>query len=212
MLEQAKGVLIERHGWDANRAFKQLVTMSQRTNTKLTELAALVVQDAAVNRATSPTDEAWAYRLIDLLVTPAMVLAPIRDERGLLTDFRIQHANPTTTDLVGRTADGWVPSSGWATPDKLPGMHARIDEAAAAAGRDPADIRRVYNVWGVIGGSGGFLHGGVDQWVEELTGLVLEHGMDTFVFGPSENPVAQLERFVADVAPAVREQVTSHRR
>ncbi|MFL6076130.1 MAG: anti-sigma factor antagonist [Mycobacteriales bacterium] len=105
VIEQAKGVLIERHGWDATRAFRQLVTMSQRTNTKLTELAALVVQDAAAHRATSPTDEAWAYRLIDLLVTPAMVLAPIRDERGLLTDFRIQHANPTTTDLVGRTAE-----------------------------------------------------------------------------------------------------------
>jgi anti-anti-sigma factor len=105
MIEQAKGVLIERHGWDATRAFRQLVTMSQRTNTKLTELATLVVQDAALHRATSPTDEAWAYRLIDLLVNPAMVLAPIRDDRGLLTDFRIQHANPTTTDLVGRTAD-----------------------------------------------------------------------------------------------------------
>lgn len=105
VIEQAKGVLIERHGWDATRAFRQLVTMSQRTNTKLTELAGLVVQDAAEPRTTSPTDEAWAYRLIDLLVTPAMVLAPIRDERGLLADFRIQHANPTTTDLVGRTAE-----------------------------------------------------------------------------------------------------------
>ena len=35
--------------------------------------------------------------------------------------------------------------------------------------------------------------------------------MDTFVFGPSEEPVAQLARFAAEVAPAVREQVARHR-
>ena len=116
-----------------------------------------------------------------------------------------------TLALVGRVADGWVPSSGWATPDKLPDMHARIDEAAVAAGRDPGEIARVYNVWGAIDGPGGFLQGSVHQWVEELTGLVVEHGMDTFVFGPSVDPVPQLRRFAAEVAPAVREEVARHR-
>jgi alkanesulfonate monooxygenase SsuD/methylene tetrahydromethanopterin reductase-like flavin-dependent oxidoreductase (luciferase family) len=116
-----------------------------------------------------------------------------------------------TLALVGRTADGWVPSSGWATPEKLPDMNARIDEAAVAAGRETREIARVYNVWGSIDGSGGFLQGGVQQWVDELTELVVEHGMDTFVFGPSEDPVTQLRRFSADVAPAVRERVTQHR-
>ena len=118
---------------------------------------------------------------------------------------------PRTLALVGRAADGWVPSSGWATPDKLAGMHTRIDEAAVDAGRDPARIRRIYNVWGVIDGSGGFLQGPVEQWVEELTELAVEHGMDTFVFGPSEDPVPQLHRFAAEVAPAVREQVARNR-
>jgi alkanesulfonate monooxygenase SsuD/methylene tetrahydromethanopterin reductase-like flavin-dependent oxidoreductase (luciferase family) len=116
-----------------------------------------------------------------------------------------------TLALVGRTADGWVPSSGWATPDKLPAMHARIDEAAAAANRDPSDIARVYNVWGKIGGDGGFLQGDVSQWVDDLSELVVVHGMDTFMFGPSEDPVPQLQRFAAEVAPAVREQVARHR-
>jgi alkanesulfonate monooxygenase SsuD/methylene tetrahydromethanopterin reductase-like flavin-dependent oxidoreductase (luciferase family) len=116
-----------------------------------------------------------------------------------------------TLALVGRAADGWVPSSGWATPDKLAGMHARIDEAAVAAGRDPAAITRVYNVWGQIGGTGGFLQGGVAQWVDELTELTVEHGMDTFMFGPSADPVPQLRRFAEEVVPAVREQVARHR-
>jgi alkanesulfonate monooxygenase SsuD/methylene tetrahydromethanopterin reductase-like flavin-dependent oxidoreductase (luciferase family) len=116
-----------------------------------------------------------------------------------------------TLALVGRAADGWVPSSGWATPDKLPDMQARIDEYAVGAGRDPADIARVYNVWGRLDGSGGFLQGGVSQWIDELTELAVVHGMDTFVFGPSEDPVPQLQRFAAEVAPAVRDQVAGHR-
>ncbi len=116
-----------------------------------------------------------------------------------------------TLALVGRAADGWVPSSGWATPDNLPDMQARIDEAAVAAGRDPAAIARVYNVWGRIDGAGGFLQGQTAQWVDELTQLAVEHGMDTFMFGPTEDPIPQLQRFAAEVAPAVRENVAQHR-
>jgi alkanesulfonate monooxygenase SsuD/methylene tetrahydromethanopterin reductase-like flavin-dependent oxidoreductase (luciferase family) len=116
-----------------------------------------------------------------------------------------------TLALVGKAADGWVPSSGWATPDKLDEMHARIDDAATAAGRDPKSIARVYNVWGVIDGPGGFLQGSAKQWVDELSSLALEHGMDSFVFGPAEDPVNQLKRFAAEIAPAVREQVLLHR-
>ena len=97
------------------------------------------------------------------------------------------------------------------TPDKLPDMHARIDDAAVAAGRDPTGIARVYNIWGKIDGAGGFLQGGVTQWVDELSELSLQHGMDTFVFGPSDDPVPQLQRFVAEVVPAVREQVAASR-
>lgn len=118
---------------------------------------------------------------------------------------------PRMLGVVGRLADGWVPSSGWATPDKLPAMQARIDEAATAAGRDPADITRVYNMWGSIDGQGGFLQGSVADWVEQLTELVLGTGMDSFVFGPAEDPVRQVQRFAAEVAPAVRARVAQHR-
>ncbi|NYH50646.1 alkanesulfonate monooxygenase SsuD/methylene tetrahydromethanopterin reductase-like flavin-dependent oxidoreductase (luciferase family) [Nocardiopsis arvandica] len=120
---------------------------------------------------------------------------------------------PRLLRALGRIADGWVPSSGYAEPAGLHDMHARIDAGAAEAGRDPASIRRVYNVMGAItdGASTGFLRGPAEQWVEQLTELVLEYGMDTFVFGPAENPVRQVERFAAEVVPAVREAVHRER-
>jgi alkanesulfonate monooxygenase SsuD/methylene tetrahydromethanopterin reductase-like flavin-dependent oxidoreductase (luciferase family) len=119
---------------------------------------------------------------------------------------------PRMLALTGRLADGWVPSSPYVPPERLPAAQARIDEAAAAAGRDPAAIRRLYNISGRIGsGGGGFLDGPAAQWVEQLLPLVTETGMDTFVLWPSESPASQLERFAAEVAPALREAVAAHR-
>lgn len=43
VIEQAKGVLMARSGSDPERAFRQLVAHSQRTNLKLTQVAAAVV-------------------------------------------------------------------------------------------------------------------------------------------------------------------------
>lgn len=116
---------------------------------------------------------------------------------------------PRLLRALGRIADGWVPSSGYADPSKLPDMQAPIDAGAAEAGRDPASIRRAYNVMGTItdGASTGFLQGPPEQWVEQVVELVLEKGMDTFVFAPGRDPVVQVERFAAEVAPAVRAEV-----
>ncbi len=88
---------------------------------------------------------------------------------------------------------------------------ARIDDAAAAAGRHPADIRRVLNVNGHItdGVRGGLLRGPVEQWVDELTDFAVGYGFDTFMFwGDGED---QLPRFAEEVAPAVRAQVAAER-
>jgi alkanesulfonate monooxygenase SsuD/methylene tetrahydromethanopterin reductase-like flavin-dependent oxidoreductase (luciferase family) len=116
---------------------------------------------------------------------------------------------PRMLNLTGRLGDGWVPSSSYATPDKLPEMQARIDTGAAEAGRDLSSIRRVYNVMGHIGRapSAEPFQGPVEQWVDELTHLALEVGMDTFIIGLPEPPGDQLERFIHEVAPRVREQV-----
>jgi alkanesulfonate monooxygenase SsuD/methylene tetrahydromethanopterin reductase-like flavin-dependent oxidoreductase (luciferase family) len=104
---------------------------------------------------------------------------------------------PRMLALVGRAADGWVPSLGYAQPADLLGGNRRIDEAAAAAGRDPRSIRRILNA-------------GADVPVELFTSLTVEHGMDTFVIGGVEDPDA-LRWFAADVAPAVREAVDKAR-
>lgn len=122
---------------------------------------------------------------------------------------------PRLLKETGKVADGWVPSHAFAGPEKLPDMHARIDEGAAEAGRDPATIRRVYNLWGTIGAEGdsakNALDGPVDKWVEQITEFAVEYGMDTFVLGPAGESAQQVEIFAAEVAPAVREAVRAAR-
>ena len=119
---------------------------------------------------------------------------------------------PRMLGLIGRLADGWVPSMGWATPDRLPEMHGRIDEGAARAGRDPDEIRRVYNISGIIGEEGeGSLSGPASRWIEELSRFALKLGMDTFIYWPAEDHVRQVELFASEVVPAVRETVAAER-
>jgi alkanesulfonate monooxygenase SsuD/methylene tetrahydromethanopterin reductase-like flavin-dependent oxidoreductase (luciferase family) len=116
---------------------------------------------------------------------------------------------PRALALAGRVADGWVPSLG-DDVQRIRDLSARLDEAAVAAGRDPAELRRVLNVGGQItdGASSGLLQGPVDQWVEELTDLAVGWGFDTFVLSTEPGQVA---RFAAEVAPAVRAQVADER-
>jgi alkanesulfonate monooxygenase SsuD/methylene tetrahydromethanopterin reductase-like flavin-dependent oxidoreductase (luciferase family) len=115
--------------------------------------------------------------------------------------------------LTGRRADGWIPSSSYVPPARLPELQARIDEAARAAGRDPPEIKRLYNVDGRIttGALHGFLDGPPDHWVETLAGLALNDGLDTFIFWPREAPGEQLRRFAEEVAPGVRALVERER-
>jgi alkanesulfonate monooxygenase SsuD/methylene tetrahydromethanopterin reductase-like flavin-dependent oxidoreductase (luciferase family) len=101
---------------------------------------------------------------------------------------------PRGLALVGRLADGWVPSLGYASPEALSEGNRRIDEAARAAGRDPAAIRRVLNV--------------MDSPEPELLAeLASERGMDTFVFAQGDDPPTQLRRLAAEVIPRTRELV-----
>jgi alkanesulfonate monooxygenase SsuD/methylene tetrahydromethanopterin reductase-like flavin-dependent oxidoreductase (luciferase family) len=119
---------------------------------------------------------------------------------------------PRMLDLIGRLADGWVPSLGYLSPERLPELQRRIDAGAAATAREPREIRRALNVSGSIGAEGdGLLEGPVSKWVEELTRFALELGMDTFIYWPSEDHVRQIEVFANEVVPAVREAVDVER-
>ncbi len=119
---------------------------------------------------------------------------------------------PKMLNLIGRFADGWVPSLGYIQPERLPEMHERIDQGAAEAGREPKELQRILNVSGSIGGDGeGPLDGPASKWIEELTRLVLETGFDTFVYWPREDHVKQIELFAGEVAPGVREAVEKER-
>jgi alkanesulfonate monooxygenase SsuD/methylene tetrahydromethanopterin reductase-like flavin-dependent oxidoreductase (luciferase family) len=101
---------------------------------------------------------------------------------------------PRMLSLVGRLADGWVPSLGYVKPADLLEANHRIDEAAKAAGRDPRAIRRVLNAG--------------RQDAETLVSLAVDYGMDTFLI--TDDP-DEMRTFMSEVAPRVREEVESRR-
>lgn len=112
---------------------------------------------------------------------------------------------PRMLDLIGRKGDGWVPSSGWAPPDRLRESIDRIQESAAQAGREPDSIRVVYNVMGSIQDEGGDLfRGPVSKLVDEL-GTALDGGADTLVFWPDgADGVGQVATFASEVVSQLR--------
>lgn len=125
---------------------------------------------------------------------------------------------------TGRVADGWIPghAADWLS-ERYRTSRPVIDEAAAAAGRDPAAVRTVFNLPGRItdrplaatrDGDGRWIGGSAGQWVEELTGAVLEHGASGFILfspkGGTQDEVS-LGRWAEEVVPAVREAVAKER-
>jgi alkanesulfonate monooxygenase SsuD/methylene tetrahydromethanopterin reductase-like flavin-dependent oxidoreductase (luciferase family) len=121
---------------------------------------------------------------------------------------------PRMLRLVGRKADGWLPSLGVLTRDELRAGNEQIDAAAEKAGRDPRSIRRIINLQGVIGTkpapprsslpvgylAGEPLAGPPDWWVDTLAGFVAD-GFDTLVFWSVDAEPEQVELLAGDVVP-----------
>jgi alkanesulfonate monooxygenase SsuD/methylene tetrahydromethanopterin reductase-like flavin-dependent oxidoreductase (luciferase family) len=106
---------------------------------------------------------------------------------------------PRMLRLVGRSADGWVPSLGYLKTQEMAEAVARVDDAAREAGRDPAAIRRVTNV-------------AANLTADEIAELVLELAFDTFVVaGMQEDAESELREFLENVAPKARELVAAGR-
>jgi alkanesulfonate monooxygenase SsuD/methylene tetrahydromethanopterin reductase-like flavin-dependent oxidoreductase (luciferase family) len=122
---------------------------------------------------------------------------------------------------TGRVADGWIPghAADWLS-ERYRESRPIIDEAAASVGREPSEIRTVFNFPGRItdqplkatrGQDGRWIGGSADQWIEELTGAVLNHRASGFMlFSPhGGTPDAiTLGRWANEIAPAVRETTT----
>jgi alkanesulfonate monooxygenase SsuD/methylene tetrahydromethanopterin reductase-like flavin-dependent oxidoreductase (luciferase family) len=112
--------------------------------------------------------------------------------------------------LIGRKADGWLPSYSAMEEGDLERGNRIIDEAATEADRDPREIRRLLNIGGVFATSNrGFLQGPPEQWTEELLPLAIEGGVGTFIL-VGDDP-GMIELFGAEVAPALREAVARER-
>ncbi|GID27569.1 LLM class flavin-dependent oxidoreductase [Paractinoplanes brasiliensis] len=106
---------------------------------------------------------------------------------------------PKMLALTGRLGDGWLPSLAY-LPDgaaSLTGMNARIDDAAAEAGRAPGSVRRLLNL------------GPQDARAEQLAELALTYGISGFIVATDD--AATAERLAAEVAPAVRDIVKRER-
>lgn len=121
---------------------------------------------------------------------------------------------PRMLGLIGRMADGWsVPIRLFLPggPPALAAPNSVIDEAARAAGRDPAAVRRIVTFPGRFAQSrGGLLDGPPAQWADELADMALRYGVGGFVLG-TDDP-ATIERYASEVAPATRELVAAGRR
>lgn len=127
---------------------------------------------------------------------------------------------PRMLRLVGRMADGLLVSHNYVPPQKLPEFNHLIDEGAHQAGRSPSDIRRGYNLMGVLnigrddttvpGLKADYINGSVQDWVEKLVHWYQTYRQDTFIFWPvAGNQPVQLEAFAQEVVPAVKEALIS---
>jgi alkanesulfonate monooxygenase SsuD/methylene tetrahydromethanopterin reductase-like flavin-dependent oxidoreductase (luciferase family) len=119
---------------------------------------------------------------------------------------------PRMLRLTGEKADGWLPSLSYLDGvGALDDANARIDDAAAGSGRQPAAVRRLLNVGGQLTSrpTGTLLAGPPEQWVEDLATLALEHGVSGFIVTGDDPTV--LATVGQEIAPAVRELVAAER-
>lgn len=119
---------------------------------------------------------------------------------------------PRALAITGRLADGWIPSFGFAPPDKVGALRDQVVAAAEEAGRDPGEITMAYNLLvrveahpaaagapspSVISGSG-------ESIAEQLLGFT-KLGFNAFNLVPGgPDRLGQVERLGTEVLPGLR--------
>jgi hypothetical protein len=103
---------------------------------------------------------------------------------------------PQMLRLVGRKADGWLPSLPYLQPGDLQRGNAAIDAAAIDAGRDPREVTRLLNIT-------------PEQTPQDLVRMALVDGVSVFIM-MGDDP-RSLQCYAEEVVPEVREQVARKR-
>jgi alkanesulfonate monooxygenase SsuD/methylene tetrahydromethanopterin reductase-like flavin-dependent oxidoreductase (luciferase family) len=128
-------------------------------------------------------------------------------------------AKPRALALTGRVADGWAaPLMNYMPPAAAAEAQVGIDSAARDAGRDPGEIRRIYNMSGAFTAiapapatdSDETIVGPPEHWAAVLTHFALDLGFSTFLLIAPPDP-EMLRTFIEGVAPQVRERVATAR-
>lgn len=114
---------------------------------------------------------------------------------------------PRSLRVIGRLADGWLPSMPVVPPEEVAAKRVVIRDAAEAAGRDPDALTYAYNVT-VLLGPGAVddraIGGSPAQVTDRIGELVQALGLDAVnvsFAGPGRD---QAEVFAADVLPHLR--------
>ena len=114
---------------------------------------------------------------------------------------------PRMLDLVGRQADGWLPSLFLLEPEQAYRSLDRVRRAASRAGRDPEGLVYGYNV-GVLVREGaastrGLVAGGPEEVAGQLAGFA-RGGFSFLNLSPAGDGAEQRERLAQEVLPVLR--------
>lgn len=124
---------------------------------------------------------------------------------------------PRMLRLAGSKGDGWLIGTIYVLPDQLDEVNRLLDEGAIRAGRKPEEVRRGYNLFGVIQtrsterfrfNRSGIIQGSAQEWIDTLLHFHSRYRHDTFIFWPvAGDEKAQIKVFVDEIMPEVRRQI-----
>ncbi|GAA2234309.1 LLM class flavin-dependent oxidoreductase [Promicromonospora sukumoe] len=207
-LDRLSGGRVEM-GLGAGAYWDGVVAMGGRRLTKGESVEALE-EAVAVLRGLWATNERGGFRFDGRYYTVAGARrGPVLAHH---VPIHIGAYGPRMLRLTGRVADGWLPSLSYLPDglDSLAGMSEQIDDAAVAAGRDPAAIVRLLNIGGrFTTRADGVFDGPPEHWAEQIAEVTLNTGVSGF-FLMSDTP-AEIESFGQEIAPRVRELVAAAR-